>query len=250
MYNDETMSIGQLCSIHLFNQNKTKTMKNSSSKLMWIAFLFYITIGSISRMQAQSTEFGIRFMPAFTKFDIITSTGGTIVGDIDASFGIGAHLGYNFSDQVGLQAEVIYNKFSQKFKESDVEHNIDLSYVNIPLLLALNTSKSKAFNLGVVLGPQIGLSVGSKLANTNTNPNLKVPVLSVKSTDFGFAYGAGIDFGLNTEGTVRLGLGFRGVHGLIDISDNSATITENSYYILDRTKLKVYSGYLGISFLF
>ena len=130
-----------------------------------------------------------------------------------------------------------------------MDRNINLKYVNIPLLLALNTSKSKAFNFGIVAGPQIGLNVGSKLLSSSGDNSSK-PILSIKKGDLGFAYGAGIDFGLNDANSFRLGLGFRGVYGLIDISDNSATLTDNSYYILDRTKIKVYSGYIGISFLF
>ncbi|MEO5582230.1 MAG: porin family protein [Saprospiraceae bacterium] len=225
-------------------------MKNSKNKLILKGFLFTVLFGTIILLKAQNVEFGIRFMPAFTKFDINTSTGGRIVGDVDLGYGVGAHLGYNFSDHVGIQAELIYSSFAQKFKESDIEHNINLKYVNIPLLLALNTSKSKAFNLGIVAGPQIGLSVGSKLLSSRVESNGLVPVLAVKKGDLGFAYGAGVDFGLNAESTVRLGLGFRGVYGLIDISDNSSSVANNSYYILDKTKIKVYSGYLGISFLF
>jgi len=197
---------------------------------------------------SQSGEFGLRFMPAFTKFDINTSSGNTIKGDIDLGYGVGALLGFHFSDYVGIQGEIIYSSFAQKYNEDNIERNINLKYVNIPLLLSLNTGKKKAVNFGVVAGPQIGLNVGSKLLSSGGS--IGDPILSVKKGDLGFAYGAGLDFGLNPNRTFRLGLGFRGVHGLIDISDNSNTIGDNSYYILDRTKIKVYSGYIGISFLF
>ncbi|MEP7322156.1 MAG: porin family protein [Saprospiraceae bacterium] len=224
-------------------------MKNSKNKIVW-PFLFTILLGVILPSNAQTVEFGLRFMPVFTKFDINTSTGGRIIGDVDLGYGVGATLGFNLSDYVAIQTEVIYSSYAQKFKESDVEHNINLKYVNIPLLLALNTGKSKAFNLGIVAGPQIGLSVGSKVLSPNSDASSSVPILSVKKGDLGFAYGAGLDFGLNSASTVRLNLGFRGVYGLIDISDNGGTAANNSYYILDRTKIKVYSGYVGFSFLF
>ena len=60
----------------------------------------------------------------------------------------------------------------------------------------------------------------------------------------------GFCFGIAAAGMLRLGLGFRGVIGLIDISDNSGSVTTNSYYILDRTHIKSYSGYVGVSYLF
>ncbi len=76
------------------------------------------------------------------------------------------------------------------------------------------------------------------------------PVLSVKKGDLGLAYGAGFDFGLDPENKIRLGLGFRGVFGLLNISDDSKTQETNSYYVLDKTNIKTYSVYMGLSVLF
>jgi hypothetical protein len=75
-------------------------------------------------------------------------------------------------------------------------------------------------------------------------------VLAVKKGDLGVAYGAGLSFGLTPAKTFRLGIGFRGVYGLIDISDNNNALADDSYYLLDRSHIKTYSGYVGLSFLF
>jgi len=45
-------------------------------------------------------------------------------------------------------------------------------------------------------------------------------------------------------------MGFRGVYGLFDISDDSGTTSTDSYYVLDKTNLKTYSVYAGLSILF
>ena len=222
-----------------------KTFKHRISLSLAIGIILFTAAISA---KSQNGEFGLRFMPAFTKFDINTSSGNTIKGDINMGYGVGALLGYHFSDYVGIQVEGIYSSFAQKYSEDNIERNINLKYINIPLLLSLNTGKSKAVNFGVVGGPQIGLNVGSKLLSSGGS--IGDPILSVKKGDLGFAYGAGLDFGLNPDRTFRLGLGFRGVYGLIDISDNSNTLEDNSYYILDKTKIKVYSGYIGLSWLF
>ena len=133
----------------------------------------------------------------------------------------------------------------------DVEREINLKYINIPLLFSLNSGKSNPVNLNIVAGPQIGLSVGSSVNSTGGNGTYtSQAVLSIKKSDIGVAYGAGIDFGLNEALTFRLGLGFRGVLGLVDISDNNKTAVKDTYYVVDQTKIKTYSGYLGISFLF
>jgi hypothetical protein len=200
---------------------------------------------------AQYGEVGLRFMPTFTAFDAKTSDGGTIQGEVTLGYGGGLLLGYHFSEYVGVQGEIIYTSISQKYKEMDTERRIDLKYINIPLMLSLNTGKTKLVNFNIVGGPQMGLSVGSNLTTTGDDgTNTSKAVLSVKKGDLGLAYGAGVDFGLNAARTLRLGLGFRGVYGLFDISDNNNTNSTDSYYILDRTKIQTYSGYIGVSYLF
>ena len=159
-------------------------------------------------------------------------------------------MGFNFTDHIGVQGEAIYSSVSQKYKEQDAEHRVNLRYFNIPLLLSLNTGKTKAFNFNLVGGPQIGISVGTKLVTFGSNGAPLDPVLSVKKGDLGLAYGAGFDFALNPARTFRLGLGYRGVLGLFDISDNSGSIATDAYYIIDRTNINTNAIYAGISILF
>jgi len=54
---------------------------------------------------------------------------------------------------------------------------------------------------------------------------------------------------MSPNGNARLAVGFRGVYGLFDISDNSATINTDSYFILDKVHIKTYSVYLGLSII-
>lgn len=228
---------------------KLLIMKTLENKIYTSIFLVTMFVCSSFIIEAQKAEFGLRFMPTFTSFGLRSSSGGTVSGEVTLGYGIGALLGFNFSDNVGVQGELIYSTLNQKYKEQDVEQNIKLKYINIPLLLSLNTGKTNAVNLNIVAGPQIGISVGSKLLTSGGNGSSQA-VLSVKKGDLGFAYGAGLDFGITADQLFRLGLGFRGVLGIIDISDNSGSTSTNSYYILDRTHLKTYSGYIGVSILF
>lgn len=200
---------------------------------------------------AQKGEIGIRVMPTFSSFDLQSSSGGTVKGEVTLGYGIGALLAFNITENVGVQAEVIYNTLSQKYREQDIERKVKLKYVNIPLLLSLNTGRTKMVNFNLVVGPQIGLSVGSDIEVSGfDNADSTSAVLAVKKGDLGLAYGGGLDFSLNPEGTLRVNFGYRGVLGLFDISDRSQSLTTNSYYILDRAKVRTYSGYLGFCFLF
>lgn len=212
-----------------------------------IALFALLCIGTFQAI-GQNFELGLRFMPTFNSFEITTPGEGRLKTDLSAGFGIGGILGVNVWDHVGIQGEVIYSSISQKYKEFDNERKINLKYLNIPILLSLNTGKTKAVNLNLVAGPQIGISVGSSLSGTGSDSTRAV--LSVKKGDLGFAYGAGVDFGINRLRRVRFSLGFRGVFGLFDISDNSRNITTDSYYLLDRTHIQSYAGYAGLSFLF
>lgn len=211
-----------------------------------IALLFACTY----HVDAQKGEFGLRLMPTFSAFELQTSSGGKVKGEVTLGFGIGALLGFNFSEHIGVQGEVIYSSVSQKYKEQDVERRVNLRYLNIPLLLSLNTGKTKLVNLNIVGGPQIGISAGSNLFTTGGDNSTPKAVLSVKKGDIGLAYGAGLDFGINPSRTFRLGLGYRGVLGLFDISDNSNSIATDAYYILDRTHVNTKAAYIGMSLLF
>ena len=207
-------------------------------------------LAGISQAGAQHTELGVRIMPTFSSLHLKTADGGDLTGAMTVGWGGGIFGGYNFTDHVGVQAEIIYNTISQKFKDVDVEREITLRYLNIPILFSLNSGKSKPVNFNLVAGPQMGLSVGSTLsASVGEGPDHAHAQLSVKKSDIGFAYGAGVDFGLNATKTFRLGIGFRGVYGLFDISDNSQTVVTDSYFVLDHTHIRTYSGYLGLSFI-
>lgn len=192
-------------------------------------------------------ELGFRFMPTFSAFDMQTSSGGTVKGEVTLGYGIGGMLAFNFTNHIGIQGEVIYNSLSQKYVDQGTEREIKLKYVNIPLMLSLNTNKTKRVNLNAVFGPQLGLNIGSSVASSS---DTLTTVLSVKKSDFGFAYGAGVGIALNELRSIRLDMGFRGVYGLVNISNTQDPSSSGSYYILNRANVRTRSVYVGVSLLF
>src|SRR5688572_6247335 len=160
-------------------------------------------------------------------------------------YGGGAFIGYFFTRNVEVRAEALYSSLAQELKDdNDVKRKLELSYVNFPLLLALHTGYDKPVSFNITFGPQIGINTGSKLDGSGSEGIDTVQAsINVKPADLGIAYGAGLDFGFGPEKLVHLNVGFRGVYGLVDISDESNNTTTNSYYIIDRAHLKTYSGY-------
>jgi hypothetical protein len=224
-------------------------------KKLSLRMILYVSVAALFagpiNTEAQTGEVGLRFMPTFSALNIKTSDGGKIKGKLTMGYGGGIFLGYHFSDHVGVQGEIIYSAIAQRYKEQDVDREITLRYVNIPMLLSLNTGKTQPFNFTVVAGPQISFSVGSELSASGGNGSTTgEAVLAIRKGDLGVAYGAGIDFGLNSASTFRMGIGFRGVLGLIDISDDSQNASTQDYYVLDKNRMRTYAGYIGVSYLF
>lgn len=206
----------------------------------------------VTTLEAQKGIFGVRYMPTISTIKVQNYQGNNLSGEFMLGNGFGCLLGVNLNNHIGVQVEVIYNQLSQKFKDDNLDRRIDINYVNVPLLLSLNTNRKRIVNLNVVAGPQWGFNVGAELKTTgipNGNGN-STAILAVKKNDFGIAYGAGLDFALTPSKNFRLDIGFRGVMGLVEANNSSESIDANSYYILQNAGINTYSGYVGITFLF
>ena len=186
---------------------------------------------------------GIRLMPTVTNLDY-DEENGTVEAAARLGYGIGGLIGVNLTDHIGIHLEAIYSSLAQRYRVAEYEANIKLKYINFPVMLSLNTGFDNPINLNIAAGPQLGLNIGSDLDVKSGGDSVNAR-LAVKKGDLGFAYGAGIDIGL---GSKKLSLGFRGVFGLLNISDRSNTISTNEYFILDRTHIKTYSAYIGLTF--
>jgi hypothetical protein len=194
-------------------------------------------------------EFGVRFLPTATALSFNTANGQVITGSAALNYGYGVMVAANFSKNIGLQAEVDYLDISQTYKDQDLERQIHLNYLNIPVMLSLNTDKTKPVNFNVVVGPQFGVNVGSNVStNSGTNnADTMHAVIAVKQGDIGLAYGAGFEFALNKQHTFRFDLGFRGMYGLVNM--NSTVTGPNTYNVLVDASRKSYGGYAGLTFV-
>jgi len=220
-----------------------------------LVFMGGTTYAQETTMAAESSDFarviiGARFMPSISSFKVQSSDGIT-QASFTAGYGVGGYFGLNFNEHVGAQLEFQYNKINQKYVDRDLNKVVHVDYVNIPLLLSLNTNRMSRVNLNAVVGPQFGINVGAKVTQTGTSSDGSdfQAILAVKDNDFGIAYGLGVDFGLNQAKTFRLDLGFRGVQGLVDISDRSGTTETDSYYILQKSYIRTYALYAGLAIL-
>jgi opacity protein-like surface antigen len=194
---------------------------------------------------------GGRVLATASYFRVQNAQGDELTATTDVTYGGGGLLGANFGRNVGMQLEVLYSPLSQKYSDQGISRTVHVTYLNIPLLLMLNTDVTKPVNLNICGGPQLGINTGSKVETNHvegTDETQVDAVLKVKTSDVGLAFGAGLDF--NIANAITLNVGYRGVYGLLDISDKSATTTTNQYYILDRSHVQTHSAYAGLNILF
>lgn len=198
-------------------------------------------------------ELGIRYMPTFATLRLRDAGGDAVQGEVAMSHGWGIMGAVNFNHHVGIQAEVNYHQINQQFKDRGLDRQVNVSYLNIPVMLSLNTDKAAPVNLNFVVGPQFGLNVGAEIdGDSNGNADEARATVGAKSGDVGAAYGVGLEFMLNSNRTLRLDVGFRGYYGLVDMSANEVESPgpNETYNVLLKASRKTYSGYLGLTWLF
>jgi hypothetical protein len=207
------------------------------------------------RTELRRGEFGLRYMPTFSSLRVRNANNETVSGTLSMSHGWGMMLGFNFSKHVGIQGEVNYNEVNQKYKDQGLNRTVHISYLNIPVMLSLNTDKSAPVNVNFVVGPQFALNVGASVkeegsVNNNGGTETVRATVAARSGDVGAAYGAGLEFMLNDAHTLRLDLGFRGYIGFIDMKADQTSNNPDTYNVLVSASRKTYAGYLGLTFCF
>ena len=194
-------------------------------------------------------EFGVRYMPTFSSMDINTYDNGVVQGSFVLSHGFGAFVGINFTNHVGIVGEVNYYQSTQQYADRNFTHDLTVNYLNIPVLLSLNTNKAAAVNLNLVAGPQFGINAGSKFATSGSGGVDSVQAaVALRKGDVGLAYGAGLEFALNPSHTFRLDVGYRGFFGLVNM--DATTNDAGTYNVIVSASRKTYGAYVGIAWMF
>src|SRR5436190_18960037 len=161
-------------------------------KKLFLSVLLVISICCAQKVFAQESSssddgsgiFGVRFMPTLTSLQY-SENEGVIETSFILGYGAGLLLGTNFNDNVGLQGEIMYSQLAQKYKTGgNIERKVKLNYINVPLLLSLNTGIHNPVNLNFVIGPQLGLNTGASVEiNNGIEADTVHAVLAVKRGD-------------------------------------------------------------------
>lgn len=139
--------------------------------------------------------------------------------DLEYDYKVGYHFGLlghiHINRYFAVQPEVVYSLQGAKYKVNDVTTDLNLSYINVPVLLQY------MFDNGLRLqaGPQLGLLIAAKSKAGNTTTDYKE---NLKPIDLALSIGAGYIFP-----PVGLGIDLRYNHGLTNINDSGDVTSTN-----------------------
>ncbi len=156
---------------------------------------------------SQNVDFGVKFGANFSSFR------DGIRVDNKLGFHGGIFGGVKFSRKAGIQADVLYSQQGAKTKGGG---EIDLNYVNIPVVL-----KYYLFDgLNIQVGPQFGILVGDKVVDIYEQ-GVKI---EAKKNDVSGILGAGYDFPFGIRVDARYNFGFTEVFKGSDSKNNIYSI--------------------------
>lgn len=105
-------------------------------------------------------------------------------------FAAGGFLTYSFSPTFAIQPEVLYCMKGAK-ADTDEGEKIKLDYIVVPILLKYSFPTEGKVAPSLFAGPEVGFLMSAKAEDEDIKDDLK-------SIDFGIAFGAGVDFAMET----------------------------------------------------
>lgn len=144
------------------------------------------TVATVAAAQ-KSTNYGLLAGGSFAKFR------GADIGDFDhTKVGIagGFFVTAGLSPRFAVQPEIL---FVQKGGKNDVDdQSIRISYIEIPVLLKLRVPTKGIVSPNLYAGGAVDIKAGCSVKSATTS-DCGTFGASIKSTDFGVVFGAGVD---------------------------------------------------------
>jgi hypothetical protein len=210
--------------------------------------LIYMALLSSSALAQKGFHFGLKYQPNICSVQNQNFTDSVNI-DLKSTFaqGGGVTFAFNLFDNFGIQAEALYSEQGQKFIRTDTSGNnyeniLKLTYINVPVLLRLNSSTRKTVSFNITGGIQMGLLYGAGLTVKRTEGTITTGVASkFETVDMAVVYGGGFD--INLAEFFHFNIGLRLVEGLTDIGRSG-----NELFHASPTYNKITSVYAGVTF--
>jgi len=117
-------------------------------------------------------------------------------------FMIGGYLTLPVAGNLSIQPEALYVQKGAKYVESfageGVEASMRIDYIEVPVLARLEFPSASALTPIVYAGPYAAFKVSAKNKITAAGYSQEETLEGVKSTDFGLAFGGGLEYDLGS----------------------------------------------------
>ena len=197
------------------------------ASILALAFGVIVTLPSIAAAQTPLTV-GVKAGVNIAKVSIDDDD-----DDVDVKSLVGAvaglFVGQQINDTVGWRLEGLFSQKGAKDAETGEDAKNKFTYVDVPLLLTLGPSSSDDTRFNVFTGPQISFNTSAKFVEAG-EPDLDIKD-SVKSTDFGWVVGAGLEKG-------RITADARYTLGLTNIAEFGSEVKNKVFSVMIGVKLK------------
>lgn len=195
------------------------------ASILALTFTFIVALPTLASAQ-EPAQFGVKVGANFAKLRFDDDDNEGVKGKTDVVAGLFASKAV--SGNVGIRGEVNFSRQGAKFEDNGDEASINLTYVNIPVLLTLTPSSGGSTSVNVFTGPQIGFNAKAETEADGVTVDFKD---EVKSTDFSWVVGVGLASG-RFSGDVRYAL------GLTNIAKEGDTVKNGVFSVNVGIRLK------------
>lgn len=171
-------------------------------KLIFAVITLFIGTTAFSQEIDLGVKAGANFANISDVDDLSSKTG----------FQAGIFAGINFTDKVGIQADLLYSQQGAEFDAGE----FDLSYVNVPVVLKYYLVQG----LNVQAGPQFGFIVDDKISL-----DVFGDIADAEKADVSGIVGAGYDFPFGVRVDARYNFGFTDVSKDVDGKNKNSVIS-------------------------
>ena len=196
------------------------------ASILALAFAAIVTLPAIAAAQSPVT-IGVKGGVNIAKLKFDDSEDDPDLKSIIGAVG-GLFLGNQINDTLGWRLEGLFSQKGAKNAEAGEDFKFKLNYIDVPLLLTLGPSSSDDTRFNVFTGPQFSFNLKAEdefLGVTTDRDD------DVKSSDFGWVLGAGLEKG-------RITADARYTLGLSNIAEGGGEAKNRVFSVMIGFKLK------------
>jgi len=181
-------------------------------KTLFVLFVSFMSVSAFSQSLSVGVKAGMNI--ANQNF---SGSGFSLDTKALIGFHAGAYATVMFSENIGIQPEVLYSAQGSKVDFSGSSTSYKFNYINVPVLFRYNVNKLLSFHAG----PQIGFLASAKAKDDSGSSDIKS---EAKGSDFSLAVGGTIDL------PMKLNLTARYAFGLTNINNDGSGTTKNGNF--------------------